>query len=182
MEACILTDVIEARQDAPRPSTDYGYLNLLSANRVGRAEEFMFVPNPDYVDMTGTISPFFEISQQLWEFEYTFNVYAPRSLDVLKRLEIWQQSQNGQNKIFPFNLRKLDSIVKIPELIDNTWQDRSQTTIRIQGCINTGTETDGSVTVILGRIPISSVEQANLSFSGLGSPTNNTDSLEVIKP
>lgn len=173
-----LPEVILAYPSAPRPETDYGLLNLIRSSKVGRPVGYSYEENPNTVAVdAGDESPFFEISVQEYEFTWSFQVYSRDAMTIANRLTPWMTTQTGRELLGPLNMFNIADVQRIPEMVENNWNDRATTEFRVRTYVCTGTSIHGSNTVLLGRVPVDVAESVSVVFNN-----NPALSLTADKP
>lgn len=175
MAATELSDVIIAHPSAPRPQTDYAVLNLRRSDRIGRPAETLWEANAAHTGVTDLVNaPLWEFVNQEYEFTWSMHIYAKDPINVANRLIPWFHSGAGREMVAPLNLFKLGDPIRVPELINQNWQDRATLDLRVRAYVCTGTTIYDSQQVLLGRVPTDMAEIAKLMM--------NTRSVDIEKP
>lgn len=174
-----LDDVILAFPSAPRPTTDYGLLNLTRSDTIGRPVEIQFENNPDHTGVEDDPeTPAWEFVTQEYEFIWSLQIYANDPVNVANRLRPWFHLNSGREMLAPLNVFSLGSVLRVPEKVNQNWQDRATTEIKVRAYVCTGTTNYGNTQVLLGRVPVDLVEIIDFTVdSGI---TNQTE--QVTKP
>jgi len=176
IRATELPEVILAHSGAPRPDDNYGLLNLIRSTRIGRPESYAYEPNTDGIP--GTDVPFFEVAVQEFEFTWSFHVYAKDPINVANRLVVWAMTGAGRESLGELNMFNIADIQRIPELVENNWNDRATTELRVRSYVCTGTSNHQGNEVLLGRVPVDVAETVSVLFPG----TTPALSLTTVKP
>ena len=166
LAATELPEVIMAHQSAPRPETEYGLLNLIRSSKIHRPIEYQLEVNPDHAaDPTGE-PPFFEISVQEFEFVWSFQVYSQNPITVGNRLNPWKTTQPGRELLGPLNMFKIGDFQRVPEMVEQNWNDRAVSELQVRTYVCSGTSTYGQNEVLLGRVPVDVAESVSVLFPG----------------
>ena len=149
-----LDEVILAHPSAPRPQTNYAVLNLTRSDRIGRPVQQQLEANPLSVGTPPTIAPFFEFVAQEYEFTWSLHIYSTEPITVANRLVPWFHSNTGREYLGELNAHKLGSVQKMPELVNNNWQDRSIMEMHVRSYVCTSTVDYDTQTILLGQVPV----------------------------
>lgn len=175
-----LPDVILSHPSAPRPQTDYAMLNLTRSDEIGRPASFVYEDNPAHTGTTDAVNPpIWELVTQEYEFTWTLSVYARDPLTVANRLNPWRRSGAGREMLDPLNLFAMGPVNRIPEMVNNNWQERAVTELRVRAYVCTGTVDYATQTILTGRVPADVAEIVNLIVDGGNGPGAP---LEIAKP
>jgi len=169
-----LPDVVLAHQSAPRPTTDYGLLNLIRSTKIHRPVEYLFEDNTSPEAVAGDEPPFYEIAVQEYEYTWSFQVYAQNPITVANRLTPWKTTQAGREMLGPLNMFKVGDTQKVPELVENSWNDRALLELQVRTYVCTGTSNYGVNEVMLGRVPVDVAESVSVLFPGTTPAINLT--------
>jgi len=164
MKATQLDEVILAHGSAPRPVTDYAVLNLIRSSRIGHVTAFDYEENPAHATDPVNEPPFFEIAVQEYEFTWTFQVYTQDPVNVANRLTPWHKSVAGREGLGPLNMFDIADVLRVPEMVENNWNDRATTEFRVRSYVCTGTSTFGTNEILLGRVPVDVAETVSVLF------------------
>lgn len=176
MAATDLPEVILAFPSAPRPATDYGLLNLTRSDPVGRPAEHHFEGNPEHTGVDNDpVAPLWEFITQEYEFTWSLQIYTNDPVNVANRLRPWFHSNTGREYLEPLNAFSLGSVLRVPEKVNENWQDRATTEIKVRAYVCTGATNYGNTQVLLGRVPVDVVEILNFTMTD-----GNTERSETV--
>lgn len=170
MKATAVPEVILAYPDAPRPDTDYMTLNLTRSNRIQRPMDWDVETNPNYVDINSTVEPFFAVSIQEIEFVWSLHAFSKNPINLVNRLLPWQFLPQGREMLGPLNMFRIGDVQRMPERVDQQWNDRAITELFVRSYVCTGTTEYGSDTVLIGQVPTDTAEMATISFPNMQPP------------
>lgn len=166
MRATEVPEVIMAYPDGPRPLTDYMSLNLTRSVRIQRPMDYIVEVNPAAIpyDPNDTKEPFFTISAQEIEFVWSLHTFSKDPINLVNRLLPWQFLQQGREMLGYLNIFKIGDVQRIPERVDQNWNDRAITELIVRSYVCTGTTNYDTNTVLLGQVPTDTAEMATIVF------------------
>jgi hypothetical protein len=161
----------------PRPTGPYGMVNLIRSEALFEPVTREYAVNPEHVPIpadpaTERDPPFLQIPVTEWEWTFSFNIYAPSGSDAARKVLSAASVLAGVEGLLPFVLHRNSAIRRIPELVNEGWEDRVQMDLFIRGLARDG-------------VPVDVAETATIGFTG--NPTASPDpvpvgSLTVTKP
>jgi len=165
IRATELPEIIQSHGSAPRPSTDYGLLNLTRSGAIGRPIEQHFRVNPLHTGVDDQDhAPIWEYHTQEWEFTWSFNVYSRNPLNVMGRINPWFHSDTGREMLKPLNLFAMGGFKRLPEKVNENWQDRAMTEMKVRTYVCTDVTNHDSDEILMGRVPIDVVDVLNFNI------------------
>lgn len=170
LQATKVPEVILAYPNAPRPDTDYMTLNLTRSNRIQRPMDWVIETNPDYVDTDSQVEPYFLVSVQEIEFVWSLHAFSKNPINLVNRLLSWQFSQQGREMLGPLNMFRIGDVQRVPEVVDQHWNERAITELFVRSYVCTGTTEYGTDTVLIGQVPTDTAEMATINFPNMQSP------------
>lgn len=169
MKATKVPEVILAYPDGPRPVTDYMSLNLTRSVRLQRPMDYVIEVNPISIpyDPTETVEPFFMISVQEIEFVWSLHAFGKQPINLVNRLLPWQDMQQGREMLGDLNIHRIADVQRVPERVDQNWNDRAITELFVRSYVCTGTTNYDTNEVLLGQVPTDTVEMATIVFPNM---------------
>jgi hypothetical protein len=138
-----LPEIIRAHPDAPRPSGVYGVLNLVNANRINWPDDYDYaqLDGSTVVD-TGDDYPTEQIPVEQWEYQWSFHLYGPGGADQAARLISAARSDAALLRLHPLTLHRTSMVRRVPELIENVWEERAQIDLFVHARVRHGFKSD----------------------------------------
>lgn len=161
--------VIRDRQGSPRPPTpNYGMVNLISLDAIGLPQELEYAANLEPGAGT-TAEPFLQIPVIEWESVFSFNVYGPGASDYARKVATAGSVLAGGEGLLPLTLFRASAIRRIPELVNQVWENRVQVDLVMRHL-----ERDG--------VPVDIVETAEVDITNVLHDPDMTGQVTVTKP
>ncbi|MCB1423153.1 MAG: hypothetical protein KDJ69_11955 [Nitratireductor sp.] len=163
-------DVEEVIVDHPggsRPDGAYIMINLLRSDRIQLPMGRSFAE----IDEPGDGPAFKHNLAGEWQWDFSVNAYAQNATDLLAALKVAGEMNEVEFDLYPLILFASGTVIRLPELINERWEERAQMDVSLRGYINT-----------LGVL-VDSIEQVDPEFTRTGSSAGDvTETLTVIKP
>jgi hypothetical protein len=118
-----LPEIIRAHPDGPRPRGVYGMLNLIRLERVNWPDDIEY---EDAADPGSDDLPMLQVPVETWEAVWSFNIYGPNGAAILARTASAARSSAALLQLAPMVLHRTSGVRRLPELVENAWEDRSQ--------------------------------------------------------
>lgn len=144
-----LSVIIRDRLGQPRPSGVYGMVNLIRGEALNGPSEIEYTDNPLFTPLALSTSPepHFQVPVVAWEWTFSFNVYAPSAVDYIRKVANAAMINIGLEPLLPLTVNRVSAIRRIPELINQVWEDRCQIDLFIHGLARDGVSVDVIETV-----------------------------------
>lgn len=124
-----LPEIIRAHPSGARPADAYGMLNLIRSERVNWPDDF------EYEARAGDDEPFDEVPVEEWAFTWSLNAYGAGCADALARVVSTTQSAAALAPLRPLTLHETSAIRRLPELIEERWEERVQMDLTVHAVI-----------------------------------------------
>lgn len=140
-----LPEIILANPNAPRPQGSYGMLNLIRMTRINWPDAYEYE-----VDEEGsTAETIFQTPIEHWRCTWSFNVYAPNAASIASLVKTADGSHAALRTLEPYTIFSTSDIRRLPELIQQTWEDRAQIDIELDAKLKRRFEIDVVETVTI---------------------------------
>lgn len=126
-----LPEIIRAHPSGARPAGVYGMLNLIRSERVNWPDDFEYEAVAD----PGDDEPFEEVPVEEWAFTWSFNAYGTGCADALAKVISTTQSSAALLPLRPLTLHETSAIRRLPELINERWEERAQMDLTVHAVI-----------------------------------------------
>lgn len=124
-----LQTIIRDHIGKPRPSGEYGMVNLIRSRKLHDLPS-----NHEYINIpTSVDEPVIQIPVMDWEWAFSFNVYATGATDFARKIITAGSTQAGMESLGPLSLNRVSEMRRIPELVGGVWEDRAQLDLFIHG-------------------------------------------------
>lgn len=157
LDATRLPDIVLAHQDAPRPSTDYGVLNVLLVEELPGTwcSEYIDEENEENIQEP---AHYFQprVERWVWRFE----AVSRYPLDVLRRVPPWQKSDAGQLYVYPNVIHSIAAPVRVPEIVDNHTVARAYVDITMHVVVR-----EPYFDVFTGAVPVDEIDTATIGYN-----------------
>lgn len=174
MAGTSVPEVIFAHPDAPRPQTDYISLNLTRSTRIGYPMDIVYEVNPLYLgpvvapfNPNEPEHPFLARTVQEIEFVWSLHAFSRDPINLVNRLQPWWWQQQGRELLEPLNIFRIADVQRIPEFINQNWNERAVTELFVRSYVCTGTTQYGTQQVLLGHVPTDTIEMVETSIVGV---------------
>lgn len=163
-------EVIEAHSNAPTPAGAYLSVNMyLATPRTQYATQMNYEEAP--IASGDGIKDLFQVPVIEMEWVYSLNIYAENSVDFGRRIISWCMSDGAALLLYPLMAQPVERVRRLPEMVENKWQDRSQLDLTIRGFVKRGVITDGDGQEIeIGRIPVDEVLHGTITVGPFDKP------------
>ena len=161
-------EVIFDSQNGDRPTGSYVMLNMIDAKRIQMRMDVEYAVNPAF-DGTDANEAELEASPCAeWEWNFSVNAYSVDAMNALSTLKSAAEIDEIESGLLPLIVFNVSDIRRLPELINERWEERAQMDVALRGYVNTrGTLVD-------------TIEEVNIEFNRTGHVS--TDKAETLTP
>lgn len=132
---------IKGHQSGDRPETPYLMVNFTTSREVRDHEAVVTFAEPA-TELVATI----EIET---EWQISLHCYGENSSGPLRKVRSHYRLPRSQDSINPLVIHEIGPINRVPEMIENKWEDRSQCNLFVRGMACESVETEG-----IEKIPV----------------------------
>lgn len=126
-----LPEVILAHDGAMSPNETYASLNMLGAARIGRGLERRLVLDENGEDNSEEY-PADEVVTEEWAYQWSLNIYGQGAAFIARRVKSLSETNAALDRALPITPCNFSDIRRIPERVNETWQDRAQMDFEIR--------------------------------------------------
>ena len=120
---------IRDHQNGPRPQDKYGVLNLISAQHVSDVACGVY----EEIDDEGTVR-WVEYKGQEWEWMFSFQLFGKNTLDLCRQLLNSLENHTVLlDYLHPLKIRQKSLIRRLPVLVEEVFEERSQFDLTVAG-------------------------------------------------
>lgn len=158
-------------QGGNRPDGVYVMLNLIRSNQIAPIEDEAFADEAAFNGTDAGPPAFWHLMCGEWEWTFSINVYSKTAIDSLAIVKVAAQMVEAETALDPLLIFDSSEIRRVPELINEIWEERAQMDIAIRGYVNT-----------LGVL-VDSIEDVTIEFERLAPASKDAlDTLQILKP
>lgn len=133
-------EIVRAHPDnGQRFPGEYGLLNLLRAQRVNNPDDLEY---EDVDPFDPGAEPALETPVQEWSWGWSFNGYGKTAADRLSRVVSATKSPAALLRLHPLTLHDTSMVRRLPQQVNNVWEDRAQMDLDVRGIVRTGFPVD----------------------------------------
>lgn len=130
-----LPEILRTHPDGgPRVFGEYGTLNLLRSQRINNPDDLEY---EDAVE-PGAGEPVNEIPVQEWSWGWSLNVYGAGCADRMMWIPVAMKSPAALLRLHPLTLHDTSMIRRLPQQVNNVWEDRAQMDLDVRGIVRIG--------------------------------------------
>lgn len=130
-----LPEIIRAHPSGARPAGVYGMLNLIRAERVNWPDDLEY-------EAGGGGQSFDEVPVETWAWTWSFHAYGAGGADPMSRVTSAAKSSGALLSLWPLTLHETSAIRRLPELINEVWEERAQMDLTVHGLVRHGFPVD----------------------------------------
>ena len=161
-------EVIFDHQNGDRPTGSYVMLNMIEAKRIQMRMDVDYTANAAYDGTAGGEAELNAFPCAEWEWRFSVNAYSVDALNTLSTLKSAAEIDEVESGLLPMIVFDVSDIRRLPELINERWEERAQMDVALRGYVNTrGTLVDV-------------IETVNIEFNRTGHVS--TDKAETLTP
>ena len=161
-------EVIFDSQNGDRPTGSYVMLNMIEAKRIQMRMDVDYDVNPAFDGTDANDAELMANPCAEWEWNFSVNAYSVDAINTLSTLKSAAEIDEIESGLLPLIVFNVSDIRRLPELINERWEERAQMDVALRGYVNTrGTLVD-------------TVEEVNIEFTRSGHVS--TDTTETLTP